>query len=192
MKYSIFKNTPRDGDRVQLYDIFQLDSFGRDLVLKPEQINTILDRFKWDTMPNATVLMEHLISYLFENMGGNDETPTNEVMAFMYVLLNSPAFKMTEFMESLKKAVHIDNICRYIQENELMPPEEYMALLKLNVNCDLVFEVIRVRHSFKMRVGMPQEEIDAFVTKVTEEIEAYLDGAKSIEDNYTDLLNNNN
>lgn len=191
MKYSIFKNTPKQGDQINLYNTFNLDSFNKELRLDPEQIINILDEFKWEVYPNTARIMEYLISYLFENMGGSNETPTNEVMSFMYVLLNSPAFKFKEFLEGLQKAVNIDNIFRYIVENDFKPPEEYITLLQKSISCDPIFNVLRTRHSFQMTVGSTSEQVTLFIQNIEKEIFDYMEGAKSIENNFNHLLDNN-
>jgi hypothetical protein len=171
-----------------VWDIFELDTFNKQLGLLPEQIIEMLDIYSGYTLIPQAELELHVTVALYLRMGGSEKTPVNEVMAFMFVLLNSPNFRFPEFVKLMATAIHMDNTMKYLEETEAIVPSQYADELYATLNNNVILNILHSRHQYTVDTEMPKEEALAFTHSILQNVETYLNGSSATEEAFKDLF----
>lgn len=181
-KYHYIKKNAPTSEKASLYDVFELGSFTRVLTLSVKHITEILDHYKYHNTTSRTELISFLGSSLFQSMGGTEDTPVKEVMAFMYALLSTPNFRATQFLHTMTVGVTVDNTFRYFDEMDVVVPYQYVDDLNRVLNNPEVFRIIQARHEFTIDQESTPESLAKFSKRVETEIEQYMSNARIIDD----------
>jgi hypothetical protein len=173
-----------------VWDLFELDSFNRLLGILPDQIIEILDRYIGVYNVPEAELELYVAMALYDRMGGTDKTPTNEAIAFMFVLLNSPNFRFQEFVTLMVRTIYTDNVFKYLEEARVSAPSEYInslyTLLEHNV---AICTILSDRHKFTVDTEMPEDEQVLFNATILHNVEDYLKGGDATLNAFNNLIN---
>lgn len=186
MKSILKTNIPDDSKLV--WDIFELDSLNRQLGLSAESIISMLDKFSGVMNVPKVEIQAELVTALFKHMGGNINTPTNETMAFMYILLNSPNFRFPEFHSMMVNAIYVDNTLRYLSELELNAPPQFIQAMYDTIGNAAVINILNFRYTILLK-EMDDEAADLFAKGIQQHLESYYSGGSAL-DAFPDVFSN--
>lgn len=189
MDLNPLKNNIPNGS-TSVWDIFELDSFNQGLGLSVDGVTTILDKFRGILEVPSLDLQAMITKYLYIHMGGTEDTPTTEVIAFMFVLLNSPNFRFLEFNTMMTHAIYVDNTLRYLSELELSAPPSFIQSMYDSVGNPAVNNILNARYTITLANGMNPEEIENFTNDIHNNLVEYYSGGSAL-DAFPDIFSKN-
>lgn len=175
---------------ISVWDIFSLDSFNKKLGLDVDHIIRILDRFSGNLDIQHLDIQADIVTALYEHMGGNKDTPPTEIMAFMFVLLNSPNFRFLEFCTMMIHACYADSTLRYLREMEVKTPPSYIQNMYDNVANIAVNNILNSRHIISLDPKIIGEEAEQFGKDISDILIDYYSGGSAL-DAFPDIFSQN-
>lgn len=191
MNFHVLKpNRSNDVFEGPVWSLFEVDSFNKELTLSRESIITILDYYSGNLDPLKVELEVDVAKHLYLSMGGSKETPANEIVAFMFVLLRTPNYKYEDYLHKMLNACYIDTVFRYFSELEISAPYQYILSLKSLINDDTLYRVLSARYEFSVDTESSTEEHLEFLKGLMSSITAYFQGGSETLDFINTIINN--
>jgi len=168
----------------KFWDIFEVDSFGFtsgiQIKLTVAQVNVLLDKYAFHPVLPDTELMSELIHTLFTNMGGNKDTPVQEVLAISYLFFMTPNLRVKDMFDSVVKAIHCHTTLLYLGENEKPLPTQYVASMKNVIQDDPLHHMVMARHpDLDIISTLSEMEFLAWIEEVDENMHDYIKGVNA-------------
>ena len=173
-----------------VWDIFNLDSFNRELKLTIDQTNHILDTFSGEMGIVDTRLKTMLAEALFVNMGGDENTSARETMSFMYVLLATENFRFKEFNSCMLNAIQIESTFRYAEELQEVVPAQCVQALLDTVDLSAVKSILIDRHKFPITTEVSNEAALEYTAQLFDNVPNYFKGGGESLEAFKQLFNN--
>lgn len=181
--FRILKDKQTNHTEGKLWDVFELDSFhlksGLVVVIKPEEIFTIIDKFKFYTKIPESALISELTHYIFQSLGGSKDTPVQEVLAFSYTLFASPNLRLPEMFLSFTHAIHFNTCLSYLLENDVPTPNQYLSAIYELVKNRTTFDLVLSRYQDLLLVEMEDDAYSKWLEDLPNKVDDYIKGVNA-------------
>jgi hypothetical protein len=179
-------------DKKTIWEIFSLSTFKgakSTIMLDPKEIRIMLDKFKFNEVVPEVELISDLTHFIYQNLGGDKDTPAQEVLAFAYVLYASPNFRFADILKGMTKAIHVETTMSYITENDLSIPFQYLDGAAKLINDQNVWDTIMALYpDVPINNDMTENEYQSWGTDVAYDIEAYIKGVNATKSAFDKLI----
>lgn len=186
MEFEMLKKVPdRSGDE-PIKDLFNLGELDMTLTILPEQIYNICDTNRGTLSITKLEMLGIISNYLFINMGGSKDTAPETVMAFMYLLVGTNKFNYNQITSDLLTAVSADNAFKYLYDNDIKPPAEFLEKI-FNTAGEWLYRVLMDRYQLEEEKGWPEDKVQEFLNTITSKTTAYVRGEGGLNNLLNDL-----
>jgi len=187
--FKIIKDVDMKQSKHYLYDVFALDSFSRTDLGNPTKAQ-LLDLLKHYhgvlNIPKAE-LEAKIAMLMYENLGGTLDTPTTEIVAFMFCLLRTPNLQYETVVSSVSSCIHVSNVFYYFQETDKIVPWEFVEGCQTRINDDTYMDIVAQQVEFIVDREMSEKDIDEFDISLTDELEVFFNGEDTTRNVLKDL-----
>ena len=177
MKYNILKDVHTPMLTGKSTSFFNIDCFDiEEIIIHPEQWYEMFDSLRTVPAMNLALIHHYIIGFITQNaVKPNVKVSTEQIMAFLYILLMSRTFRFNEFVREAAVAFNFYTMCYFINETtDIEVPASFLETTAQLIGNKNLYEIVTDRYDFKVDTTNSAEVALVFYKHITENIVPFM------------------